>query len=429
MNINEEFEVTIEEFQKIISLGGSFEIETPQGWKNVSCFYDKGVKECYRLVVGCFELICSYNHLIMTDSGWKFCSDLLMTDLIETKLGFLSISSYDKVQDSHVYDITVDSFEHSYYSNGIVSHNSGKTSCIKELVADAGFARYYRQNGLEDMTTSHFKGGQVLSIDEKSMQGYVRFQKGVLYLAMIHGTELDENGDQILYNPKGERVFDSSGEPKVVGQPALYILDEFSVVPPSVLFSVFNPVLEIPPKPGHGRMMVIDEDGGRVVKSHPGFAVVWSGNLNGKGIETADHSGFTAQDNRYDDSTLDRIHAVYEFGFNLEAEAEIARYYLGDEHLVNNIIKFTENIRRSWCNCTVETLLTTRGIYGLCEQYNFYNCSGIQDPIHKAFNDCIFNFLRPAERQAWKTAFELVFGVKKADASTLFIPRRSSLQI
>lgn len=310
-------------------------------------------------------------------------------------------------------------------------HGTGKTSCVNEIVEQAGFSRVFHQNGTDDMSTASFLGSHTLLVDETSLQSYVAFCKGPLYQAFIEGTEVDDDGNQILYNDKGEVTIKPNGKPKIIGPPALYFLDEFAVIDPRIFLSVFNRAMEIPDNPNQSRTIEIAEDGGRVVKSHPGFALILSGNLLGKGIENISQSGYTAQNNQHDDSTLNRINAVFEFGYNLVAEKKIMSTLTQDDDLTTKLIEFTKKIRKEWSLATVDTLFSTRNIVSLCKQYKIYSDAMQNNPMGLAFKDTIFTGLRDKETLAWNNSINLIFNVDvlnafKKDEKNMLIPRRNS---
>lgn len=72
------------------------------------------------------KLQCADNHIVFC-KGFvqKFVKDLSPEDKIMTKNGLSSIKSLEKTKHKvSMYDITVDSDEHSYYTNNILSHNT-----------------------------------------------------------------------------------------------------------------------------------------------------------------------------------------------------------------------------------------------------------------------------------------------------------------
>lgn len=278
---------------------------------------------------------------------------------------------------------------------------TGKTTCVYELLQTGLFDKIYQQNGSNELTLRDFIGSKTIVIDEKTKQNKIVFDKGLLYKAFIHGTEVNEDGEQILYN----------GEPKVIGKPAIYFLDEFELIQPEVLTSVFNRALEIPIIPGIGRSLEIFEES-KTIKSHPGFTIIFASNLLGKGIETNGQIGYTSQNNQHDDSTLDRINIAYEFGFNLEAESKIINNFIKDKKITTILIKFIEKMRYSWETSTVNTLISTRNIANMCELYEIYNDEKIENPIELSFINAIYNKLNYSEKDAWMIAFDLCFGTK-----------------
>ena len=77
------------------------------------------------------KLECADNHIIFC-KGFvqKFVKDLTTDDYIMTKNGLSKVCSVLKTNHKiSMYDVTVDSEDHSFYSNDILSHNT-TTSCI-----------------------------------------------------------------------------------------------------------------------------------------------------------------------------------------------------------------------------------------------------------------------------------------------------------
>jgi len=135
MQIGDEKEVAIEDFFKIIDEEGTYEIETPSGWIEIGDVYNKRNKEIYILrTQNGLSLACSNDHLVMTSKGWKLSENIVVgKDLILTKNNLDQVVAKEYAGIKDTYDIEVKSSEHSYYSNDIVSHNSGKTSLTKAI--------------------------------------------------------------------------------------------------------------------------------------------------------------------------------------------------------------------------------------------------------------------------------------------------------
>jgi len=300
-------------------------------------------------------------------------------------------------------------------------HGSGKTEYANIVASDAGFGKVYHLNGRNDMTSKDFLGCKTVVVDDKSMQNYIEFQKGPLYDAFIHGTKVDEDGFQVL---------DENGNPEVVGKPAIFFLDEYAAIDTEVFLSVFNRAMEIPRIPGESRSIEISDDGGRIVKSHPGFSIILSGNTLGKGIETEAQAGYTAQDNMHDDSTLDRINGTYTFGYNLKAERNIIIGNLSNDSLSMNFIKFIAKIRNDWVNANIETLFSTRDVVKVCDQFRLYKASGLTSPMARALKYSVFSGLREREYASWKEHANTLLSIEiddvdKSNSDEYFNPVRS----
>lgn len=295
---------------------------------------------------------------------------------------------------------------------------SGKTETV-ELVAQAcGFARVYQINGYAEMPASSFLGTKTVAVDQKSMQSYVTHAKGILERAMVHGLELDANGNTVL---------DEDGNVKIVGAPAMLFIDEFAGLSEQVAF-VLNRAMQVPREPGKSRVIEIDTDGGRMVKSHPGFCVILAGNVIGRGFASEAEQGYTAQSTAQDMSFLDRITATFTFGYNLVAERQIVMEKLQDDTTAAQVLQFRNAVREAYCRRTVETLLSTRGLIALCDAIRVMRRAGFKgsDSVGRAIYRTLFCGLVDTEKKAWNEAVLLAFGVDIAklygNSDKLWVP-------
>jgi len=79
------------------------------------------------------ELYCADNHLVMTKHrGWQYVKDLKPTDEIAVECGrFSCVKSIENTgRKEHMYDISIEEKDHSYFTNGILSHNTTTMSAI-----------------------------------------------------------------------------------------------------------------------------------------------------------------------------------------------------------------------------------------------------------------------------------------------------------
>ena len=136
MQQGEEKELTIEDFFLLCeNEGGSYQIDTPQGWKDINFLIKKSNKESYDIVLESgINLECSADHYVLTHNrGWVRTEDIdVQNDVVITREGHEFVVSKEYLGIKNTFDLNVNSDEHSYYSNNIVSHNTGKS-----MVSDA----------------------------------------------------------------------------------------------------------------------------------------------------------------------------------------------------------------------------------------------------------------------------------------------------
>lgn len=143
MQVGEEQELSIEEFFTLCQDEGSYQIDSPDGWQDVGDLVKKKNKECYNIVLeNGAELGCSFDHYVWTRNHketqcWKKIEDIdVQKDFILTDSGFQKIVAKENIGIRDTFDLEVKSLSHKYYSNRIVSHNTGK-SMAAEAIASA----------------------------------------------------------------------------------------------------------------------------------------------------------------------------------------------------------------------------------------------------------------------------------------------------
>ena len=277
----------------------------------------------------------------------------------------------------------------------------GKTEFVYEIAREFGL-KVFQVNGSEGLTMDDFFGTMAVGIDERTQQNYTYFDKGPLYRAFIEGTKVDENGDQVL---------DENGDPIVVGKPAVFFLDEFAAMLPEVFLGVFNRAMEIPRQSGKGRSIEVSRDNGRVVKSHPGMVMFLAGNTVGTGNGGRFQMGYTAQGNKMDESTRNRVTGFYKFGYNREAEKSVAVSILNDDYETERLMRFRDHARDMFRNEKVETLFTTRSIVATCEVARNFRRNGESDWMANALCVAVLNGLPETDKPAFNEQIRLIWGV------------------
>ena len=278
---------------------------------------------------------------------------------------------------------------------------TGKTEFVYEIAREFGL-KVFQVNGSEGLTMDDFFGTMAVGIDEKTQQNYTYFDKGPLYRAFIEGTKVDENGDQVL---------DENGDPIVVGKPAVFFLDEFAAMLPEVFLGVFNRAMEIPRQSGKGRSIEVSRDNGRVVKSHPGMVMFLAGNTVGTGNGGRFQMGYTAQGNKMDESTRNRVTGFYTFGHTREAEKSVAVSILNDDYETERLMRFRDHARDMFRNEKVETLFTTRSIVATCEVARNFRRNGESDWMANALCVAVLNGLPETDKPAFNEQIRLIWGV------------------
>ena len=136
MEIDEVQEMMIADFFDMCDKdGGKYQIDTPDGWHDINFLVKKKNKSCYNLITEKgIELGCSENHKVLTRNGWKETKDInVQNDVIVTKNGDDNIVAKEYIGIKDTFDLNVNSKEHRYFSNNIVSHNCGKSLTCKVI--------------------------------------------------------------------------------------------------------------------------------------------------------------------------------------------------------------------------------------------------------------------------------------------------------
>ena len=127
-------------------------IETPDGFQDIKAIVTKPKKECVAVLFDNGEIIeCSIDHLFQNTSGEWIQSKNVLGQVIQTKDSSTEVIEVLNIGIQDTYDLSVDHINERYYSNGIVSHNTGKTSTataiIKEINGEALFINASMDNG------------------------------------------------------------------------------------------------------------------------------------------------------------------------------------------------------------------------------------------------------------------------------------------
>ena len=119
-------QINITELNRFKENFENLKISTPDGYQEIGELYFKPNKNCYSVSFSNGDIVeCSEDHLFqLADNSWIKTSNIKENDITLdgfTVLGVIPIGVHD------TYDLEVLHENHRYYSDKIVSHNSGKT--------------------------------------------------------------------------------------------------------------------------------------------------------------------------------------------------------------------------------------------------------------------------------------------------------------
>ena len=104
-----------------------WEVLTDTGWHDCTAVAKTVEYNRYELTLSNgYQLACADTHIVFDHNHNEiFVKDLKIGDLISTDCGFIEvIENLNTNLSEHMYDISVDSNDHRYYTNGILSHNT-----------------------------------------------------------------------------------------------------------------------------------------------------------------------------------------------------------------------------------------------------------------------------------------------------------------
>ena len=110
-----------------------WEVETDTGWEDIVGSHKTIQYQVYKVTVDQTpDLLCADDHIVF-DSSFNevFVKDLKSGDLIQTKNGLKKVLSVEDLNYSdNMYDLEVNSPNHRYYTNDILSHNTTVSAAV-----------------------------------------------------------------------------------------------------------------------------------------------------------------------------------------------------------------------------------------------------------------------------------------------------------
>lgn len=103
-----------------------WDVETDTGWQPVTHVNKTVPYTVWRVVTDCgTELLCADTHILISADGQQvFAKDSLDVEIV-AQTGVERVVQVECLdRDEHMYDLSVNSQEHTYYTNGLLSHNT-----------------------------------------------------------------------------------------------------------------------------------------------------------------------------------------------------------------------------------------------------------------------------------------------------------------
>ncbi|NJO91947.1 MAG: hypothetical protein HC831_25485 [Chloroflexia bacterium] len=149
-----------------------WEVETQEGWADILAVGKTVPYDVWELRLSSGKILrCADEHIIIrlgTDGlnrSETFVKDLEISDLVFTKKGFEKVDSVIKLDiKENMYDLEIDSSDHLYYTNDILSHNSLWIQNLAALSAQNGYNTAYITLELQEELVNMRFGANILSI-------------------------------------------------------------------------------------------------------------------------------------------------------------------------------------------------------------------------------------------------------------------------
>lgn len=197
--------VKIEEFFNLIeSGGGTYKVKTPSGYKLIGNLYKKQNKPCFEIKLSNgLGLSGSEDHLVEVDINTINETVEYINDSFWVKLKNINVGDFVYCEDNNIYeviekseigvhntyDLEVLDNERKYISNGVVSHNCGKTAIVEGLAKKI----------FEGDCPQNLSGKRIVSLDMTSIVAGTKYRGQFEERMKVIIEELYANPDIIIF--------------------------------------------------------------------------------------------------------------------------------------------------------------------------------------------------------------------------------------
>lgn len=200
-----------------------YEVWTDSGWQNVSALHKTVEYSRWIIKTKSHYLECADDHIVFThDMKEIFVKDLKIGDKIHTESGIDEvIECYDSGLLEHMFDLTVDSIDHRFYTNGILSHN---TQTIAALLL--WYILFNEEFSIAILANKERQAREILARIKNAyeylpiwlQQGVVEWNKSTIEL---------ENGSKILASSTSSSAIRGTAQNCISGDSMITICDDY----------------------------------------------------------------------------------------------------------------------------------------------------------------------------------------------------------
>jgi hypothetical protein len=211
-------------FTDVVELDDEWEIETDSGWQSLTHVNQTVEYQVWTLILeNGMTLECADDHIVYLDTGQEiFVQHLAVGDRLQTSQGLSTITHIEKTERwEQMYDVTVDSDDHRFYSNGILSHNT---------TVAAGYLLWYAMFRPDStILVASNKGKNANEIMQRVRYAYENIPDHIRAGATEYnkGSLSFDNGSRIV----AETTTETTGRGMSI---SLVYLDEFAFVRPGI---------------------------------------------------------------------------------------------------------------------------------------------------------------------------------------------------
>ena len=155
----------------------NLEIETDTGWHPVSKIMKTVLYQVWELTTESgLTLECADDHIIFNEKfSQQFVKDISPGNKIQTRNGIDIVSSVrTRDRKENMFDITVDSVGHRYYTNGILSHNTTIINALSYALYGQALTNIKKENLINKINTKNM----LVSVEFEKNNSKYRIERG-----------------------------------------------------------------------------------------------------------------------------------------------------------------------------------------------------------------------------------------------------------